>query len=94
MNRESDASRRPQPQSICREIIIDQRQEQQDIGYQQEANGNPKEHERGTRHFGVKAAPQLIANLSWLALLVGVILTMKVYWVAAIYKPKPKIVEG
>ena len=40
------------------------------------------------------AAPQLIANLSWLALLVGVILTMKVYWVAAIYKPKPKIVEG
>ncbi len=39
------------------------------------------------------AAPQLIANLSWLALLVGVILTMKVYWVAAIYKPKPKIIS-
>jgi ATP synthase protein I len=35
------------------------------------------------------AAPQLIENLSWIALLVGVILTMKVYWVAAIYKPKP-----
>ena len=37
------------------------------------------------------AAPQLIANLSWLALLVGLILTMKVYWVAAIYKPKRKV---
>ena len=36
------------------------------------------------------AAPQLIENLSWIALLVGVILTMKVYWVAAIYKPKPR----
>ncbi len=35
------------------------------------------------------AAPQLIENLSWIALLVGVILTMKVYWVAAIYKSKP-----
>jgi ATP synthase protein I len=35
------------------------------------------------------AAPQLIENLSWIALLVGVILTMKVYWVAAVYKPKP-----
>ncbi len=35
------------------------------------------------------AAHQLIENLSWVALLVGVILTMKVYWVAAIYKPKP-----
>jgi ATP synthase protein I len=40
------------------------------------------------------AAPQLIPGLSWLALLVGVILTMKVYWVAAVYKPKPKVVEG
>ena len=37
------------------------------------------------------AAPQLIANLSWLALLLGLILTMKIYWVAAIYKPKPKM---
>jgi ATP synthase protein I len=40
------------------------------------------------------AAPQLIPGLSWLALLVGVILTMKVYWVAAIYKPKPRVVKG
>ncbi len=38
------------------------------------------------------AAPQLIPGLSWLALLVGVILTMKVYWVAAFYKPKPRVV--
>lgn len=37
------------------------------------------------------AAPQLIPSLSWLALLVGVILTMKVYWVAAVYKPKPAV---
>ena len=35
------------------------------------------------------AAPQLIAGLNWLALLVGLILTMKIYWIAAIYKPKP-----
>ncbi|MGA8514636.1 MAG: ATP synthase subunit I [Burkholderiaceae bacterium] len=38
------------------------------------------------------AAPQLIPGLSWLALLVGLILTMKVYWVAAFYKPKPRVV--
>ncbi len=35
------------------------------------------------------AAPQLMPGLSWLALLVGMILTMKIYWVAAVYKPKP-----
>ncbi len=40
------------------------------------------------------AAPQLIPGLSWLALLVGVILTMKVYWVAVFYKPKPRVVKG
>ena len=34
-------------------------------------------------------APSLIADLSWPALLVGLILTMKVYFVAAIIKPKP-----
>lgn len=39
------------------------------------------------------AAPQLIPGLSWLALLAGVILTMKVYWVAAVYKPKPRVVS-
>lgn len=34
-------------------------------------------------------APRLIADLDWLALLLGLILTMKVYFVAAIIKPKP-----
>ena len=34
-------------------------------------------------------APSLIVDLSWPALLVGLILTMKVYFVAAIIKPKP-----
>jgi ATP synthase protein I len=38
------------------------------------------------------AAPQLIPGLSWLALMLGLILTMKVYWVAAVYKPKPGVV--
>jgi ATP synthase protein I len=33
-------------------------------------------------------APSLIASLNWPALLIGLILTMKVYFVAAIYKPK------
>ncbi len=28
------------------------------------------------------AAPKLVANLNWLALLVGFVVTMKVYWVA------------
>ena len=32
-------------------------------------------------------APSLVANLSWPALLVGLILTMKVYFVAAIIRP-------
>jgi ATP synthase protein I len=39
------------------------------------------------------AAPQLIPGLSWLALLVGLILTMMVYGVAAVYKPKPVVVK-
>ncbi len=34
-------------------------------------------------------APSLIADLSWPALLVGLMLTMKVYFVAAFFKPKP-----
>jgi ATP synthase protein I len=39
------------------------------------------------------AAPQLIPDLSWLALLVGLMLTMLVYGVAAVYKPKPVVVD-
>jgi ATP synthase protein I len=38
-------------------------------------------------------APSLIAGLNWPALLIGLILTMKVYFLAAIYKPKPSLVE-
>jgi ATP synthase protein I len=34
-------------------------------------------------------APSLIAGLNWPALLIGLILTMKVYFVAAVVKPQP-----
>ncbi|MEN3276135.1 MAG: synthase protein [Massilia sp.] len=36
------------------------------------------------------AAPRLVADLSWPALLVGLVLTMKVYWVALAYSPRKK----
>jgi ATP synthase protein I len=36
------------------------------------------------------AAPKLVAQLSWPALLVGLVLTMKVYWLALAYAPKKK----
>ena len=36
------------------------------------------------------AAPGLVPGLSWPALLVGLILAMKVYWVALAYAPKSK----
>jgi ATP synthase protein I len=36
------------------------------------------------------AAPRLVAGLSWLALLVGLILAMKVYWIALAFAPRPK----
>ena len=36
------------------------------------------------------AAPGLVADLSWPALLVGLVLTMKVYWVALAYVPKKR----
>lgn len=35
-------------------------------------------------------APRLVADLSWPALLVGLVLTMKVYWVALAYTPKKR----
>jgi ATP synthase protein I len=35
-------------------------------------------------------APRLVAGLSWPALLVGLILAMKVYWVALAFAPRPK----
>jgi ATP synthase protein I len=35
------------------------------------------------------AAPRLIANLSWLALMAGLIVTLKVYWLALLMRAKP-----
>jgi ATP synthase protein I len=37
------------------------------------------------------AAPKLVAGLSWPALLVGLVLAMKVYWVALAFRPRPKM---
>jgi ATP synthase protein I len=36
------------------------------------------------------AAPRLVAGLSWPALLIGLVLAMKVYWVALAFAPRPK----
>ncbi len=36
------------------------------------------------------AAPELVADLDWLAMLIGLIVTMKVYWVAPLMRPKLK----
>ena len=36
------------------------------------------------------AAPQLVTGLDWLALLIGLIVTLKVYWVALLMRPKFK----
>ena len=33
------------------------------------------------------AAPRLVSNLSWLALLAGMVITMKTYWVALLVRP-------
>jgi ATP synthase protein I len=35
-------------------------------------------------------APRLVAGLSWPALLVGLVLAMKVYWLALAFAPRPK----
>lgn len=35
-------------------------------------------------------APRLVSGLSWPALLVGLVLTMKVYWVALAYVPRKR----
>jgi ATP synthase protein I len=39
------------------------------------------------------AAPRLVPALSWPALLVGMVLTMKVYWVALAYAPRKRQTE-
>lgn len=36
------------------------------------------------------AAPQLVAGLDWLAMLIGLILTLKVYWLALLWRHKRK----
>jgi ATP synthase protein I len=36
------------------------------------------------------AAPQLVTDLDWLAMLIGLVLTLKVYWVALLMRPKSK----
>jgi len=38
----------------------------------------------------VAIAPKLIADLSWLALLAGLFVTLKMYWFALLKRPKPK----
>lgn len=40
------------------------------------------------------AAPRLVANLSWPAMLVGLVVTMKVYWVALLVRPAAKTDES
>ena len=36
------------------------------------------------------AAPRMVADLDWLAMLIGLIVTLKVYWVALLVRPKSK----
>ncbi|MEI8029537.1 MAG: ATP synthase subunit I [Comamonadaceae bacterium] len=36
------------------------------------------------------AAPQLVTDLDWLAMLIGLVLTLKVYWLALLMRPKSK----
>jgi ATP synthase protein I len=38
----------------------------------------------------IALAPRLIVNLSWLALLAGLLVTLKMYWLALLKRPKPK----
>lgn len=38
------------------------------------------------------AAPRLVAGLDWLAMLIGLIVTLKVYWLALLMRPKRKTV--
>jgi ATP synthase protein I len=34
------------------------------------------------------AAPQLLPGLDWLAMLIGLVVTLKVYWLALLMRPK------
>lgn len=35
-------------------------------------------------------APRVIEDLNWLALMVGLVVTLKVYWLALLWRPKPQ----
>ena len=37
-------------------------------------------------------APRMVTDLDWLALLIGLVVTMKVYWLALLVSPKRRIV--
>ena len=37
-------------------------------------------------------APRLVTDLDWLAMLIGLIVTLKVYWLALLVRPKRKTV--
>jgi len=37
-------------------------------------------------------APRMVMDLDWLALLIGLVVTMKVYWLALLVSPKRRIV--
>jgi len=38
----------------------------------------------------VAMAPRLVVNLNWLALFAGLFVTLKMYWLALLKRPKPK----
>ena len=40
------------------------------------------------------AAPRVVQSLSWPAMLVGLVITMKLYWVALLWRPASKRVES
>jgi ATP synthase protein I len=40
------------------------------------------------------AAQRLVEGLSWLAMLLGLIVTMKVYWLALAFQRKPRPVQN
>ena len=39
------------------------------------------------------AAPKLVAGLDWLVMLIGLVVTLKVYWVALLMRPKLKLMS-
>lgn len=39
------------------------------------------------------AAPKLVAGLDWLVMLIGLVVTLKVYWVALLMRPKLKLMN-